>query len=110
MALQPPPHEGLVDLVKAEQQRQRRYREILTSPLDVATRVDPNRRDHGPSDQITDGRKTHTRPLRVHAVVVAKCRRWETSERLSKSSSHHRPDRSRGADELFQLLMHCKGL
>jgi hypothetical protein len=63
VALQPPPHKRLVDLVQAQHDGQRGDGEVLGSPPDVKARVDADGHDNRSSDQITRWGKTHERPL-----------------------------------------------
>jgi len=52
VALLAPPHEGLDDLVEAEQEGQGGEEKVVTSLADVSHRVDADGGDHRPADQV----------------------------------------------------------
>ena len=50
--MQPPPHEGLVDLVCREESRQRGESQVLAAVVDVAQRIQADYRERGSPHEV----------------------------------------------------------
>lgn len=62
VALDSPPHERLVELMCAEEKRQGREQEVIVATAQVAVRIDTDRSDDGPADEISLRREAHGAP------------------------------------------------
>ena len=62
-ALQSPPDKGLHELMRTEEQRQRRQQEMTAAAAEVKERVDADRADHDPADDVSRRREAHTEPM-----------------------------------------------
>jgi hypothetical protein len=61
MTLKLPPHEGLVELVQAQKDREGCDQSVLRSPAQVQAGVDTDRGDDEAADQVPLRRETHGR-------------------------------------------------
>ena len=71
MALLAPPDECLVELMRAENERQGRQGHVIPAFVHVADDVDPDGADGEPADQVGLRREAHWRDLTAHAEGAA---------------------------------------